>query len=297
MRRVFAPSALVAAGFAVLMALPAAAQTPAADPEAAPAEKNPVVATVNGKDIRLADVFRVKQQLPDPYRGYPIHLMFDQLVDMVIDRNLVAAEARSRGLAESKDVRETMARVEEQVLERTLMEQYIREKVTDDALHAEYDKMVETAEGGEQIRARHILVETEAEAQQVIEELAGGADFAQLAADRSTGPSKTKGGDLGYFGEGEMVAEFSEAAFTLQPGESTKEPVQTQFGWHVIKVEDRRKAEPPSFEESKDQLTAEVSREIGAAFVKDLRGNAEITRFNIDGSAKSAEGANEPEKK
>lgn len=293
MRSVFALSPLVAAGFAVLMALPAAAQSPApaAAPEAAPANENPVVATVNGKDLHLIDVVRVKQQLPDPYRGYPLNMIFDQLLDILIDRNLVAAEARSRGIDKEDNIRETIARIEEQVLERALLEKHLRDTITDEALRAQYDKLVETAVAGEQIHARHILVESEAEAKQIIEELAGGADFAQLASDRSTGPSKTKGGDLGYFGEGEMVPEFSQAAFALQPGETTKEPVQTQFGWHVIKVEDRRKAEAPSFEETREQLTEELSREIGAAFVKDLRGKAEIARFNIDGSEKSAAGA------
>ncbi len=299
MRRAFAQTSLVAAGFAVLLAWPAAAQTPstettpsteatpAAETPATPADPNPVVASVNGKEIRLDDVKGVQQQLPAPYSSYPLQMIFPQLVDILIDRNLVAAEARSQGVDKKEQVIETLARVEEQVLERVFMQQYIRDKLTEEALRAQYDKSVANEAGAEQVRARHILVETEAEAKAIIDELAGGADFEKLATERSTGPSSSKGGDLGYFGAEEMVKEFSEAAFALQPGETTKAPVQTQFGWHVIKVEDRRAAEPPSFEESKDQLTAEVSREIGAALVKDLRGKAEIKRFNPDGSAQN----------
>lgn len=285
MHKALALAPVFAAGLAVLVALPVAAQT--LDPAPTPEDPNPVVATVNGADIHLVDLMKVKQQLPDPYRGYPVHLIFNDLINMLVDRNLAAAEARSRGLDQDSDVKATMIQIEEQVLQRALFDKHIQGQITEEALQEQYAKMVEDAATGEQIQARHILVESEAEARRIIDELAGGADFAQLATDRSTGPSKTDGGDLGYFGEDQMVPEFSAAAFALQPGESTKEPVQTQFGWHVIKVEDRRKAEPPSFEASRDQLTAELSQKIGAAFIADLRGKAQIERFNIDGTAQN----------
>jgi len=117
----------------------------------------------------------------------------------------------------------------------------------------------------------------------VSEELAGGADFAELAKERSTGPSGPNGGDLGYFRESQMVPEFAEAAFAMEVGTSSETPVQTQFGWHVILVEDRRSVEP-SFEDSEPQLRQDVAREIVTSMVDDLREGAEIERFNLDGS-------------
>jgi len=177
-----------------------------------------------------------------------------------------------------------MARLEEQVLQRVLLERQINEQITETALREAYDKMIADAVTAEQINARHILVESEADAKQVIEELNGGADFAELAKTKSTGPSGPKGGDLGYFEKGQMVPEFSEAAFALKIGEFTKEPVKTQFGWHVIKLEDRRTAEPPSFEASQDQLKAQLSQQIGSVYIKGLRETATIERFKMDGT-------------
>ena len=116
--------------------------------------------------------------------------------------------------------------------------------------------------------------------------LEGGAEFVELAKTRSKGPSGPSGGDLGFFGEGQMVPAFSEAAFSMKPGETTKEPVQTQFGWHVIKVEERRTTQPPKLDEVAQDLRQAVSREIGTAYLQDLRKSATIERFNMDGTPK-----------
>jgi peptidyl-prolyl cis-trans isomerase C len=128
------------------------------------------------------------------------------------------------------------------------------------------------------------LLETEEDAKAVIAELKGGADFAETAKAKSTGPSADNGGDLGFFTKGRMVPEFSEAAFAMKVGEVSSTPVQTQFGWHVIKVDDRRQAPPPSFEESVDQLRDEGARQIIAAELVSLREGLEIKTFNLDGS-------------
>lgn len=248
------------------------------------AADDPVVAVVDGASIHLSEVERIHSQLPDQYRAYPLQLLFPDLLDMVVDRRIAAAEARKRGLDNDPEVKATLARVEEDVLQRVLVGRHIEQSLTDEALKARYDKMVADMPASELVHARHILVDSEGEAKRVIEDLKGGADFATLAEERSTGPSKSKGGDLGYFGRDEMVPEFAEAAFALQPGESTQQPVQTQFGWHVIKVEDRKAGEAPSFEDAREELKAEMSRDVGIAFVQELREGAKVERFNMDGT-------------
>jgi len=276
--RHFAPMFAICLG--ALLALPVQAQTPA-DPQP---QGDPVVAKVNGADIHLSAVQQAHQMLPDPYRTYPLQMIFNDLLNIVIDRQIAAAEARGAGLADDPEVKEMMARIEDDILQRTLIERHIREQVTDEALHAEYDSTIAKEGGDEQVRARHILVDSEAEATQIITELKDGADFADLAAERSTGPSKSKGGDLGYFAKGEMVPEFSDAAFALEPGEITETPVQTQFGWHVIKVEDKREGEPATFEESEDQLRATLSQRVATDYAQELREQATVERFNMDGT-------------
>lgn len=248
------------------------------------AADDPVVATVGTTQIHLSEVTRTQQQLPDPYRTYPLQMLYPDLLDMVIDRQIAAAEARKQGLADDPAVKETMARIEDQLLQRTLLERHVDKVLTDEVLKARYDKMVAETPPSDLVHARHILVDSEAEAKSIIEQLSKGADFIKLAEEKSTGPSKSKGGDLGYFGQGEMVPEFATAAFALKPGEVTQTPVQTQFGWHVIKVEDRKKAEAPTFEEAREELKAEATREAGGAFVKELRTTAKVERFNMDGT-------------
>jgi peptidyl-prolyl cis-trans isomerase C len=294
MPRVFA----LALGFAAAAQLFVAGMAVAADDAAKPAE-DPVVATVNGNQVHLTDVAQAQQLLPDPYRGYPLHLIFNDMLNMVIDQRIAAQAARDRGLHEDEGVKRYLARIESQILQRTLLERHVRENVTEAALKELFEQKMSEEVPGDQVHARHILVDSEAEAQQIIQELAAGGDFAELAQNRSTGPSKSKGGDLGFFKEGEMVEEFSKAAFALEVGATTKEPVKTQFGWHVIKVEERKQADKPTFEQSQEQLHAELSQQVAAAFIKELRVGAEIERFNIDGSvpeaAKEAEGDKEAE--
>lgn len=248
------------------------------------AAEDPVVATVDGASIHLSEVERIHSQLPEQYRAYPLQMLFPDLLDMVVDRRLAADTARKQGLGNDPEVKATLARVEEDVLQRALLTRHIEKTLTDDALKAHYDKMVAGMPASELVHARHILVDSEAEAKRAIEDLKKGADFAKLAEERSTGPSKAKGGDLGFFGKDEMVPEFADAAFNLKPGETTQQPVQTQFGWHVIKVEERKAAEAPSFEDSREELKAEMSRDIGISFVKDLRDKAKVERFNMDGT-------------
>lgn len=268
---------LVAAVGLTLLAAPVWAQQPATD-------EDPVVAVVDGEPIQRSELDEVARGLPEQFRQMPMQMLYGVLLDRVIDFRLLSNEAERVGVGDEPAVEEALARARADVLRDALVEQKVAEGTTEERLRELYEGLRQSEDfAKEEVHARHILLESEEEAQAVIEELQGGADFAALAQERSTGPSAPSGGDLGYFQRGQMVPEFGEAAFALEPGAITTEPVQTQFGWHVIKVLDRRTAEP-TFAESEPQLRQDLAREIVTALVADLREDAEIERFNIDGT-------------
>jgi peptidyl-prolyl cis-trans isomerase C len=261
----------------------------------APAE-NPVVAVVNGEEVRRSDVEAVARSLPEQMRQAPLEQIYPMLLDRVIDFKLLADEAESQNLGDDPEVQPALELARESVLRDAMLRRKIEEGSTEDALKARYEDLKKN-EGFsfEEVRARHILLASEDDAKAVISELEGGADFEALAKEKSTGPSASQGGDLGYFKKGQMVPEFGDAAFAMEVGSTSEEPIQTQFGFHVIKVEDKRTVEP-SFEETEPQLRQEIAREIVTALVEGLRGGAEIERFNLDGSPMIAtEGAPEAE--
>jgi peptidyl-prolyl cis-trans isomerase C len=274
----FGPTNLLALSLALLMfGLSARAQEtdPAGDP---------VVAVVDGTEVRRSDVDAVARALPEQYRQVPLPQMYGMLLDRAIDFRLLANAAEEQDLADDPDVQAALAKARANVLRDAYIRQQIDEGTTTEKLQARYDEIKDDEEFTQpEVHARHILVASEDEAKEVITELDGGADFAALAGDRSVGPSAPNGGDLGFFRRGQMVPEFAEAAFALEPGQYTQEPVQTQFGWHVIEVLDRRTG-APSFEETEPRLRQEVARDIVTALVADLRDGAEIERFNLDGS-------------
>lgn len=280
-------SSLAAVCAATMMfALPATAQNADKKAAAAPAAAaNPVVAKVNGQDILRSDVEAARGQLPEQYRNLPMDQLYQPILNQLIRTKVLSAQARADKLHETDTYKRRVDLIAERLLEEALLAKTIEEQVTDEALQARYDKTSGSFPTKEEIRARHILVKTEAEADAIIKELAGGADFAKLAADKSIGPSKTRGGDLDYFSKGQMVPPFEEAAFALAKGEFTKSAVKSPFGWHVIKLEDKRQSKPPSFDESRARLSQELSQEIAEQLVKDLTGKATIQRFEADGSA------------
>jgi peptidyl-prolyl cis-trans isomerase C len=247
------------------------------------AEDDPVVAVVNGTKILKSELMAARENLPEEYRPIPIEQIYPVLLSSLVDSKLVAADAKSRKLDEEEGYKDRLAQIADQVLERYAVRQAIEEAVTDEKLRAEYDSRSKGA-AGKEVSARHILVKTNDEAMAIIKQLDGGADFAELAKEKSTGPSGANGGSLGYFAKGQMVPPFEEAAFALEDGSYTKEPVQTQFGFHVIKVEESRAVTPPSFEQSVDEIRNELAQAAAAQYIEDLRGAAEIERFNIDGS-------------
>lgn len=278
---------LAAGALALFAAAPtgAYAQTSENTPSAAAAgEQDPVVARVDGHVVRQSDVVRAYSRLPAQFQQVPINVLYTQIVQQLVDGELLAEAGREEKLQDSEDVKKQVADFEKVAVQRAYMDQVVDAELSEEKVRETYDNTVAKTEGPLQVRASHILVESEEEAKEILKALEGDADFAKLARDRSTGPSGPRGGDLGYFARSQMVEPFSDAAFALEPGTVGPDPVKTEFGWHVIKVVDKRRQPPPSFEESRADIEDQLTRDIIAAHMTKLRADANIEMFNIDGS-------------
>ena len=286
--------------FAAALLLLAACVTPdaaqdAADPTTADvtiADPTTVVARVNGVEITDTDIQGAYERLPQQYQQVPLEMLHSALVDQLVNGKLMLAEGLAQNLGTDEEVRRQVANFEALTIQQVYIERYIEARLTEEALRQRYDATVANAEGEIEVRARHILVEAEEETVSLIEQLNNGADFAELAREHSTGPSGPNGGDLGYFRRGDMVQPFADAAFALGIGEVAPFGVQTQFGWHVIKVEDRRSAAPEEFEAARDELRGELSNNFLEAHMAELAAAAAIERFNLDGTPLVEPGAN-----
>jgi peptidyl-prolyl cis-trans isomerase C len=249
------------------------------------AADDPVLAVVNGEPILQSEVEAARANLPEQYRQMPLEVIFEPLLNRVIDQRLLAEEAERRDLASDPEVQAELDRARAQVLQQGLFEKAIQEGSTEERLQQAYDAMRgQPGFAEEEVHAHHILVETEEAARELIGKLGEGGEFATLAGEASIDPSaQTNAGDLGWFTRGTMVQEFAEAAFAIEPGTIGEEPVQSQFGWHVIKVDERR-TRVPSFAEKESEIREQVAREIVTALLDEIRSGAEIERFALDGS-------------
>ncbi len=262
---------------ALIVALPAfAADKPVAD-------KDRVVATVNGADIYYSELLEAQRAMGGQAQAMPLNVIQGLLVNSIADRKLVAATARMEGVHKTDEFKKRMQSIEEHVLQRQYLMDYADKAVTDEKVKVKYDEMVKSFNPEKQVHARHILLKTEDEAKAVIKELEGGADFAELAKTKSTGPSGPNGGDLGFFGAGQMVPEFELAAFDLKEGGFSKKPVKTQFGYHVIKAEAFRVSEPPKLEEVADKIKGDLANDAVTSYIEGLRKKAEIKMFDEAG--------------
>ncbi|MBP2313633.1 peptidylprolyl isomerase [Azospirillum soli] len=262
-----------------------AASTPA--PAAAPAatSADPVVARVNGEDIHRSDVQRMVSQLPPQVQQMPLEMIFPAVVEQLVNSKLVAAAGYKANLAGTPEVKEEIKRAEERAVQRAYIQKEVAARITPAKLDEAYKEFLKQNPPQEEVKASHILVEKEDEAKAVIAELNKGGDFAKIAKEKSKDPvAAAQGGDLGYFSKDTMVEPFANAAFAMNKGEISKTPVQTQFGWHVIKVEDKRTQPQPTLDEVKPQLEQQLSKDIVTAVVDDLRNAAKVETFQIDGS-------------
>jgi peptidyl-prolyl cis-trans isomerase C len=240
------------------------------------------VLTIDGKEFSLNLVGSIINQLPDETRQQPLGSYYGNIIDDIIDTRLIAEAARKSGLADNPLLKEIVERAMDRVLAEAWLNDEINRRITDEMIEKSYNDLVADTESRTEIRARHILLNTEDEALAVVRRLDSGEDFSELAKELSTGPSSTDGGELGYFRRGAMVPSFEVASFNLNKGDYTKTPIQTQFGWHVIKLEDRRIADAPSLDQVQDQLRSTISVKIAGTIITELRNNASITTLSFD---------------
>ena len=247
----------------------------------ATAQDDPVVAKINGVEIRQSDLALAEEDLgqtiPPQAQG---DAKRDYLIGYLTDVILVAKAAEDKKVADQNDFKIRLAYARNKLLMEAQLQAEAKAALTDQALKAVYDDAIKQMANDFEVRARHILVPTEAEAKAILEELKKGTDFAELARQKSKDPgAAAQGGDLGYFTKEQMVPEFAEVAFKLEKGQIS-DPVKTQFGWHIIKVEDKRKKPPPDFAQVKDQVAAYVARKAQAEFITKLRAAAKIERLD-----------------
>ncbi|MBV9734496.1 MAG: peptidylprolyl isomerase [Acidisphaera sp.] len=255
---------------------------------APPTRPDPVVATVNGQQIHMSDVSEAAQALPEEVRGMPPQMLYPLLLDQVVDRQALVLKARQEGLDKDPAVQKQVQRAADMALQNALLARDVGPSITEAAIHARYDTGVAGKPGEEEVEARHILLPTEQQANEVIAQLKSGADFQTLAKKYSTDPAAQQGGDLGFFKKGDMLPEFSAAAFALQPGQFTDKPVHTRYGWHVIQVVTRRQAPAPSYQEAHDSLRQEMIQDGVRKVIAEARSGLTIVKFNPDGSPQRA---------
>ncbi|MGZ4959643.1 MAG: peptidylprolyl isomerase [Methylomonas sp.] len=241
---------------------------------AAPAvKKEDAVASVNGTYISKKTLETLEKEISERSQGQTFPK--EQLLEELIQRELLIQQALQKNLDKSPEVIERMATVRNSLLSQAALQDYLKSNpVTDEEIKAEYDSKM--ANMGNEYKARHILVKTEDEAKKVIAELDKGGDFTALAKKYSIDPMGAEGGDLGWFTADRMVAPFSEAVVALENGKYTKQPVQTQFGWHVILREDSRALTPPPLEAVKEQIRPMLQRQKAQNMIENLRKTAQV---------------------
>jgi len=298
-------TALAAATLAAFAMSSGATMAQTAPKSAAPASQpatarqiDPLLAKVNGAEIHLSDLNALAQTLPEEARQMPPDQLLPQLLDQAIDGKAISFLAKKQKLDQDPQVARAMAGAADRMLQSALVSKEVGPTLTEEAIKARYDKQIAGKPGELEVHARHILVKTEAEAVALIAQIKGGADFAELAKKNSTDPAAASGGDLGFFKEGDMLPEFSAVAFALKPGEVADKPVQTRYGWHVVKVEERRQAPAPAYEQVHDELRSAMIQEGITKVVQTARADVKVERFNQDGSPmKATDTATPPAKK
>jgi peptidyl-prolyl cis-trans isomerase C len=268
--------ALGALAFAAFLAAPIAAL---AQDKPKDQDSNPVIARANGVEIRQSDLALAAEEIGTNMPQMPPDQKRQYLVTYLADIVVLAQTAEQQKLADNDDVKHRIQFERNKVLMETLLQKAGEAAQTDDAMHKVYDDAIKQMPPEEEVHARHILVPTEDEAKAIEAELKKGADFATLAKEKSKDPGAADGGDLGYFTKDQMVPEFSDAAFKLDKGQ-VSDPVKTQFGWHVIKVEDKRTKPTPAYDEVKSQISTYVAHRAQAELVDKLRKTATIERLD-----------------
>ncbi len=261
---------------ACAFALGLAVATPFAVSAQETVDPSKVVATVDGSPITEGDLSMALKDLGEQFAQLQPEQQRAAVLSAIVEIRLMADKATEAGFGDDEEFKNRMEFLRQRALHSAYVDQKVASEVTDEAVRARYDKEVAATPPTNEIRARHILVKTREEAEEIIKQLEAGGDFEAIAKEKSTDGAAPQGGDLGYFGPGQMVPPFEKAAFALEVGEYSKEPVETQFGFHVIKVEDKRAQQPPAFDQVKDQIRSLLFREKYFEAVQSARQAAEI---------------------
>src|ERR1700737_4645842 len=240
-------------------------------------DANPVLAKVNGAEIRQSDVALAEEELGPSLAQMDPATKKDNVLAFLIDMKIVAKAAEDKKVENNEDFKKRLTFPRNRLLMDSLLATEGKAATTDEAMKKVYEEASKQITGEQEVHARHILVETEDEAKAVAEELKKGADFAELAKKKSKDPGASDGGDLGFFTKDQMVPEFSNVAFALEPGKIS-DPVKSQFGWHIIKVEEKRNRKAPDFDQVKGQIETYVTRKAQADYVANLREGAKVER-------------------
>src|SRR6201986_182302 len=238
-----------------------------------------VLAKVNGAEIKQSDLAMAEEELAPSLAQMDPATKDENVLSFLIDMKIVAKAAEDKKVADTEEFKKRFAFTRNRLLMDSLLASEGKAATTDAAMKQVYEDASKQIAGEQEVHARHILVETEDEAKAVKAELAKGADFAELAKKKSKDPGASDGGDLGFFTKDQMVPEFSEAAFKLQPGQIS-DPVKSQFGWHIIKVEEKRNRKAPEFDQVKAQIETYVTRKAQAEYVAKLREAAKVERMD-----------------
>jgi peptidyl-prolyl cis-trans isomerase C len=277
-RRKLAPLALASVATLLLVPLLAGCSKNSSN-EVAAAGADTVIARVNGIDIKQSDLALAEEDVGAEMQGSPPDAKREQLIAYLADVIMVTQEAEKKKIAENPDFKRRLAFLRNKLLMGFELQEEAKAAVSENGMQQTYRDAVKSMAGQEEVRARHILVESEDEAKTILTELKGGADFATLAKEKSKDPGAAQGGDLGYFSKEQMVPEFADVAFKMYAGQLSN-PVKTQFGWHIIKVEDKRVREAPEFDKVKDQIESYMMRKAQTDYVTKLRQTAKIERLD-----------------
>jgi len=265
------------------------------DKDASVTSANPddvVVAKVSEHNVYRSDVIDYINTLPAQARQIPVGQLYPAALDHVINATIVKVAAANAGLSDNPEVVEALNAAKEEILANVYLKNKIEEQVSEEDVRQAYADYVESFPAAEEALVAHILVDSETKAKALIKDLKAGANFADLAAKNSLDPgSKDNGGKVGYFTKADVVPEFGQAAFAQEIGIISAEPVKTEYGYHVIKVENRRLREPLPYEEVKESLRVQLNQQAAQKILRELREDASIEVFDINGNPVSAAGS------
>lgn len=254
----------------------------------ASAQQERVVATVDGETITMAEVQIAFQSLPREIRSQGLGTLYPQILERMIQQRIIFKRGREAKLQDTPELKRRLKVLENQLVHDMYLARQVEERLDDETVKESYNAWLAQNPPIEEVRARHILLETEAEAKEVVQQVIAGRQFSDLARERSKGPSSIQGGDLGWLPRGRATPEFEKAAFALGPNQFTANPIRTEHGWHVILVEEKRAMPQPTFEQVRPLLIEQIGERIAFQIAAELVRNAEVQRFDMSGNPMGA---------